>query len=159
VRRLAPLVAAVALVGCGGHEQPVPPGAIAVVGDRVVTRAEFDHELARARRANTSRTPERELRGAVVRLLVDRTQLENEAARAGVVVSPAQVDARLHNLKRTIFGGDESRFRAQLRRTGMIEADFRAAIRYELLADALRGKQVKRSRVVYAAGFEPSGQP
>jgi SurA-like N-terminal domain len=159
VRRVAPLVAALALSGCGGHEQSVPPGAIAVVGDRAVTRAEFDHELARARRANTDSTPERQLRDAVVRLLVDRAQLESEAARAGVVVSPAQVDARLRRLKQTTFGGDESRYRAQLRRTGMTEADVRAAIRAELLTAALRGRDTKPSKVVYAPGFGPSGEP
>ena len=159
MRRLAQLAAVVALAGCGGHEQSVPPGAIAVVGDRAVTRADFDHELARARRANTGQTPERQLRDTVVRLLVDRAQLEDEAERAGVVVSTAQVDAGLRRLVQTTFGSDESRYRAQLRRTGITEADVRAAIRTQLLVAALRGKDAKPAKVVYAPGFEPAGTP
>jgi hypothetical protein len=159
VRRLAPLAAVLALAGCGGHERSVPPGAIAAVGDRAVTRAEFDHELARARSASTGRIPERQMRDAVVRLLVDRARLEDEAERAGVSVSSAQVEARIRRLRQTAFGGDESRYRAQLRRTGMTEADVRRAIRTELLAAALRGKDATPPEVVYAPGFEPSGEP
>jgi len=40
----------------------------------------------------------------------------------------------------------------------MTEADVRRAIRTELLAAALRGKDAKPAQVVYAPGFEPSGE-
>jgi SurA-like N-terminal domain len=154
VRRLAPLVAALALAGCGGHERPVPPGAIAVVGNRPVTRAAFDHELSRAHRADPTAPCARE---TVVRLLVDRARLEVEAGEEGIEIPPAVLDARLRRLKQTTFGGDEARYRAQLRRAGMTEADVRTAIRTQLLAAALRGRHPKPPKVVYAQGFEPSG--
>jgi hypothetical protein len=41
----------------------------------------------------------------------------------------------------------------------MTEADVRSTIRIELLAAALRGKDVEPAKVVYAPGFEPGGEP
>src|SRR5207244_2905104 len=56
VRRAAALLAlAVLAAGCGHHARAVPPGAIAVVGDRAISRADFDAELARAQRAYGAR--------------------------------------------------------------------------------------------------------
>jgi hypothetical protein len=169
VKRLAPLLAVVALAGCGGHTaESVPPTAIAVVGDRVVTRVAFARELARTRRAYDAggRTfPARgtpafeQLRDSVVRLLVDRARLEVEARRAGVAIRPAQIEARLRRLKDTTFGGDQARYREQLRRAGMTDADVRQAIRTQLLAAALRGRERDEPKVHYASGFEPSGEP
>ncbi|HZO62363.1 MAG TPA: hypothetical protein VFB35_05225, partial [Gaiellaceae bacterium] len=81
-----------------------------------------------------------------------------EAQQAHVSVNPAQVDARLRALVRRSFGGDEQRFREQLRRTGTTEAEIRSAIRYELLAAALRrAPRGPLPDVAYAPGFEPTG--
>jgi hypothetical protein len=166
VRRLAPLLAVVALAGCGHSAETVPSGAIALVGDRTIPRAAFEAELTRARRAYAARgqafpargTPAYEqLKDAAVSLLVDRARLELEAQHAGVVIPATKVEARLRRLKRTTFGGDEARYRAQLRRAGMTDADVREAIRTQLLVAALPGKRTRPARVVYARGFEPTG--
>jgi hypothetical protein len=166
MRRLTLVALVLVVAGCGGHEQSVPPGAIAVVGDRAITRADFDAELARARRAYSARgrpfpeagTPAHEqLKDAAVRVLVDRAQLELDAQHAGIVVTAAQIDRRLRRFKQRTFGGDESHYRDQLRRTGLTEADVRRAIRAELLAAALGGVASRPANVVYAPGFEPSG--
>lgn len=168
MRRLAPLLAVVVLVGCGHSAETVPSGAIAVVGDRTIPRAAFDAELTRARRAYAARgqafpargTPAYEqVKDAAVRLLVDRARLELEAQDAGVVIPATKVEAHLRRLKRTTFGGDEARYHAQLRRTGMTDADVREAIRTQLLVAALRGMHTRPPRVVYAPGFEPPGGP
>ncbi|HZT45755.1 MAG TPA: SurA N-terminal domain-containing protein [Gaiellaceae bacterium] len=162
------LVVVLVAAACGGeHAGTVPPGAIARVGDRAIPRAAFDAELARSRRAYAARGQQfpkagtaayRRLRDSVVDLLVDRARLELAARRARVSVTPAQVDARLRALVRRSFGGDPQRFREQLRRTGTTEAEVRAAIRYELLAGALRGAPPPSPPdVTYAPGFEPTG--
>lgn len=165
LRRLAPLLVVAALAGCGGHSaQKVPPGAIAVVGDRAVPRAALDAELVRSRRAYQARgqafpargtTAYRRLEDAAVRLVVDRARLEVEAKRAGIVIPDSRVDAGLRRLRDTTFGGDVARYRAQLAMTGMTDADVREAIRTQLLADALRGRHIQPAAVVYAPGFEP----
>jgi SurA-like N-terminal domain len=169
VRRLVPLLVVVAVAGCGGHNAPaVPAGAIAVVGDHAIPRAALDSELARAKRAYRARGQAfparatqayRQLEDAAVRVLVDRVRLEVEAQRAGIAVPEARVDERLSRLKQTAFGGDQKRYRAQLRSTGMTEADVREAIRTQLLADALKDRRAKPPRVAYAPEFEPSDRP
>jgi SurA-like protein len=169
VRRLFVLAAlAVLAAGCAHHPRSVPPRAIALVGDRAISRADFDAEVARARRAYAARgqafpkpgTPGYEqLRDSAARLLVDRAALEIEARQARIAVDPVQVEARLRRFKQVTFGGVEARYRERLRQTGMTEADVRAAIRAELLAAALRGVHTTPPKVVYAPGFEPSGRP
>ena len=162
-----PLAAAVVLAACGGESRPVPPGAVALVGDRAVTRAALDLELAHVRRVYALEQKSfpargtgayREIQDNVVRLLVDRARLEVEAAREGVSVTDAQVEARLMRIKQSAFGGDEERYRAQLLRTGTTDAGrARGDPGIALLSDALVGKHPKAPRVEYAAGFEPAG--
>ena len=169
MRRLLLLLAVVPVAAGCGHSAPrVPPSAIALVGDRAVSRAAFDAELTRARRAYASRGqsfPKRgtaayeQLKDSVVRLLVDRAQLEIAAKRSRIVIALAEIEARLRRFKQSAFGGDEARYRKQLRETGMTDADIRAAIRAELLAAALRksasGGHPQPAKVVYAPGFAP----
>ena len=169
MRRLFVLAAlAVLAAGCAHHVRSVPAGAIALVGDRTISRADLDAELARARRAYAVRgrafpkpgTPAYEqLKDSAARLLVDRAALEIEARQARIAVDPVQVETRFRRFKQVTFGGDEARYRERLRRTGMTEADVREAIRAELLAAALRSVHATPPRVLYAPGFEPSGRP
>jgi hypothetical protein len=172
VRRLLVLLAFVPVAAGCGHSAPrVPPSAIALVGDRAVSRAEFNAELGRGRPACAvpgERVPKnrteayQELKDSVVRLLVDRAQLEIEAKRSRIVIGPAEIEARFRRFKQSAFGGNEARYRDQLRATGMTDADVRAAIRAELLAAALRktasGGHPQLAKVVYAPGFAPRDQ-
>lgn len=170
MRRIA-LVAALLVVaaGCGHDRATVPPGAIAVVGDRAVPRSALDAQIAQSRRAYAARGQAfpklgtdayRRLRDDAVRLLVDRTQLELAAQKLGIVIRPDQVDARLRKLKQTAFGGSEARYRARLRAVGMTNADVRRATRDELLVAALQRANPsaleKVLPVSYATGLAPA---
>ncbi len=90
MRRLVALAAVVVLAACGGESRAVPPGAVALVGDRAVTRAALGRELAHVRRVYAREQKPfpaqgtaayREIQDNVMRLLVDRARLEVEAAR------------------------------------------------------------------------------
>lgn len=168
MRRAALLAAVVVLAGCGGGSSGVPASAIAVVGDHAVSRAELSAELDRARRTYEAAgrafpargTPEyARLRDATVRLLVSRAELELEAERLGIRITPAQIERRLAAFKRTAFGGSETRYRERLRELRTTDAEVRAGIRWELLAEGLRthgGAVPKPAHVRYAPGFAPS---
>jgi len=170
VKRAALLGALIVVAaGCGQDRVTVPPGAIAVVGDRPVPRSVLDAQLAQSRRAYAARGQEfpkpgtdayRRLRDNAVRLVVERIQLELAAQKLGLVIRPDQVDARVQRFKLTTFGGSEARYRARLRTIGMTDADVRRATRDELLVAALEKKKPSALRkllpVSYAKGFAPA---
>jgi hypothetical protein len=155
--------------GSDSHSQPaVPPGAIAVVGDRPVSRAALDAELARSRRAYAAQgkafparrtAAYRRLRAIAIRLVTERAQMELWAEARGIRITAADVDRRLRQVRRA--GGllDDERWHEALRREGLSEADVRANVRALVVAAALRPppKDVtKRPRIVYATGYAPS---
>ena len=150
MKQAAALALVLVATGCGQHARKVPPGAVALVGDHPISRAALEAELARAPRPLA-----RTVRDAALQVLVDHERLEIEATQAHVSVDPTQVEARLRAFKRSAFGGDEARFREQLRRTGLTEADVRDDIRWQLLAAALRGVHTTPPEVIYSPGYEP----
>jgi hypothetical protein len=150
VKRAAAVALVLLATGCGGSARKVPPDAVALVGDRPITRAALAAELARA-----DAEPTKAVRDAALAVLVDHARLELEALKAHISVSPKKVDARLRAYKKSTFAGDDARFRAELRREGMTEAGVRDDIRWQLLADALRGEHVQAPDVTYAPGYEP----
>lgn len=152
MRRAVVLVLVLLATGCGDHAKKVPSGAVALVGHHPITRAALEAELARARR-NGPVT--KAVRAAALEVLIDHERLQIEAEAAHVSVDPTQVDARLRVFKRNAFGGDEARYREQLKRTGLTEADVRDDIRWQLLADALRDEHVQAPEVTYAPGYGP----
>ena len=91
---LAPLALATPLAGGCGHDAPlVPRSAIAVVGDRTITRTEFEALIAQARDSYRNRKQAfpaentrayGNLKSLAVRLLVERAQLEQKAPGLGV---------------------------------------------------------------------------
>lgn len=169
MKRVALLATVVVVAaGCGHDSATVPAGAIALVGGRPVPRSALDTVLAQSRRAYAAHGQAfpkqgtdayRKLQDNAVRLLVDRTRLELAAQKLGIVIRPAQVDARLRRLKQSAFGGSEVRYRARLRATGMTDDNLRQAIRDDLLVTALQKADPsvlkKPLSVSYAKGFAP----
>ena len=156
------------LVGCG-NEAGIPPSAIAVVGGRERTsRKALAAQIDQARRSYEAAgrpfpapgTPAYEhLRAITVRLLVERAELDIQADRLGIAITPAQIDARLSRLKHNAFDGKERLYRQRLREQRTTDAEVRAGIRDQLLAAALRAagaETPKPLNVRYANGFAPS---
>ena len=160
------LLAVLTLAGCG-NEAGVPPSAIAVVGGRPVSRAAFAAQIDQARRSHAASgrtfpapgTPGYEyLKAIAVRILVERAELDIQADRLGIAITPAQIEARLGRFKQSAFRGSERLYRQRLREQRTTDAEVRAGIRDELLAAALRnaGAEVpKPLKVRYAKGFAP----
>jgi parvulin-like peptidyl-prolyl isomerase len=144
---LAPLALASPLAaGCGHDSPPVPKSAVALVGDKAVTRAQFDALMMQARRSyagqgrpfpNAGTPAYADLKAVAMRLLVEQAELEQKAPALGVAVDRRDVDARRELLIEQSFGGSEARYRARLRQEGMTDTQVRVALRAQLLSDAV----------------------
>ncbi len=144
LRLLFVLLAVASLAaGCGHGQRKVPASAIAVVGDRTITRADFAELMSQARASHArSGTPfpavgtaaYADLRATAVRLLVERAVLEQKAPGLGVTISAEQVETARRRFVEDTFGGSEKRYRARLRVERMTDEQVRSALRAQLLS-------------------------
>lgn len=165
--RLIALVAALALglglAACGGEDgddaAEVPAGAIAVVGDREIAKAEYDRLLAQAEKTYEAReqefpqagTPEfAQLRNAIVRSLVEQAQFEIAAGELDVQVTDADVDKRLDELKEQFFEGNQERYEAELEKQGLTDAQVRKDVRTRILSERIFEQVTKDVQVTEA---------
>ena len=152
------LLAALAavLAACGGGGGDVPNDAVAQVGDRTITQAQFDALLQQAKRSYVSQkrefpkagTPEYQtLKNQAVQYLVQRVEFAQEADKLGVEVSDKDVDKRLGEIKKQYFGGSESRYKKQLKQQGLDEDQVRDDIRANLVSEKLFAKVTDKVKV------------
>jgi parvulin-like peptidyl-prolyl isomerase len=130
----------------GSGEATVPEGAIAVVGKDEIsrrdlgafwrqTRASFALQGRPFPRQGTA--PYAALRRRAVAFLVEQTLYEQEAGRRKIEPSDREVTERLALVKRDLFGANERRYRAELRRRGLSERDVRETLRGQLIRQRL----------------------
>src|SRR5919108_133211 len=150
------LAVALAAAGCGGGDESrpdVPQGAIAIVGEQAITRAESDRLIKQAE-ANfkaqdqefpPAGTPEYEnLKSSIVRSLVEEAQWAQEAREMGIEVTDQEVTKRLTELKEQFFQGEEAKYEEELERQGLTDQQVRDEIRSRVLSEKIY-KAVTRS--------------
>ena len=136
------------VAGCGGNDGPgeVPSDAVAVVGDRTITKTDFDTVLEQARRGYKQQqrpfpkpgSPEYEqLKRQILQFLVQRSQFEQKAEDLDVQVSDKQVDTRLKQVKQQYFQGNQKRYEQQLKQQGLSEDQLRRDLRAQLLSEEI----------------------
>jgi parvulin-like peptidyl-prolyl isomerase len=157
---LLALVTAFALVACGGggdsSAPDVPPGAIAVVGDKTVTKQEFDQVMAQQKTAAENKnqtfpavgTPEWEaVKSGVVKGLVEEREWELEAQSMGIKVTDDEVDQQLTALKQQFFYGDEAKYQAELAKQGLTDEQVRNELRTRVLSNKIYTAVTKKVTV------------
>jgi len=153
--RIIALFAALALgaaaAGCGGggddeNSTDVPADAIAVVGDREISKTEYDRLLAQAQKTFEAReqefpeagTPEfAQLRNALVANLVEQAEYEIAAEELDVEVTEKELDTRLEELKAQYFEGNEDAYKEELEKQGLTEEQVRKDLRSRMLAEKI----------------------
>ena len=142
---LAALAAVLAACGGGGNDT-APSGSVAQVGDQTISQAQFDALLAQAKRSYESQkrkfpaagTPEYQtLKNQAVSYLVQRVEFAQEADDMGVEVSDKDVDKRLAEIKKQYFGNSESKYKKQLKQSGLSDEQVREDVRANLISDKL----------------------
>ena len=144
---LLALVASLTLVACGGSSSAdVPSGAIAVVGDKPITKAEFDQLMEQQKKAAESKgqtfpqagTPEYEtVKATVVKGLVELREWELEGAAMGIKVTDQEIETQLKQLKQQYGLTDEQKYQAQLAKLGVTDAQVRDQLRTRILSNKI----------------------
>jgi foldase protein PrsA len=139
-------LAALALAACGGGDDEVPSDAVAIVAGEPIAKTEFDALMRRAeagakaqgRKFPDAGTPEyAQLKRQALEILTQREEYEQEAEDLGIEVKDGDVDKRLEQLKKQYFAGNNKRYKAQLKESGLVENDLRQDIRSQLIAEKI----------------------
>ncbi len=141
--------------GCGGDDS-VPKDAVAVVDGEKIARSDYQAIVDQARK--TYKTQKRDfpkagsqefqaLKNEVVQFLVQRVELEQEAKDLDIEVTEKQVDARLEQIKKQYFGGDDKKYQKQLSDQGLSDKQVRGDIRSQIISEELTKKVTAEVKV------------
>jgi parvulin-like peptidyl-prolyl isomerase len=150
------LVASLAACGGGGT---VPASAIAIVDGQQIPLTQFNSLLQQALKQSASNgqpppTPGSpqyaQIRNQVVAYLVQVTELEQQAKKEGVSVTPQDVDKYFANLAKTKFQGSMTKLVQALKLQGLTVEEAKQQLYVNLLAQKLHDKVSKAATVTDA---------
>ena len=138
-----------AACGTSNDSANVPPDSVAVVGDKAITKSQFDDLVTYAKRSYATQkrpfpkvgTPEYvQIRDQALALLVQRAQFEVKAKELGVDVSDEAVDKRIDEYIKERHKGNRKAFEAELKQQGLSDAQARDIIRGNLVQEGIYKK-------------------
>jgi peptidyl-prolyl cis-trans isomerase C len=145
-----------AACGTSSDSGDVPQNSVAVVGNKTITKAEFDDLVNYAKRSYDAQkrpfpkvgTQEyAQIRDQAVRFLVQRAQFEVKADDLGVNVSDQEVDKRIDQYKKERHGGSDKKFQAELKAQGLSEEQARDIIRANLVQEGIYKKVTSEAKI------------
>jgi parvulin-like peptidyl-prolyl isomerase len=158
---LLALIAVLALAACGGGSSSadVPDGAIAVVGEKTITKDQFDAFMEQQKKVAESKkqdfpaagTPEYQaVKDNVVKGLVERQEWELEAEAMGIKVTDQEIETQLNQQKEQYGLTDEQKYQAELAKAGITDAQVRDQVRIDILTNKLAEAVTKNVAVTDA---------
>ena len=159
----AALLAAVVLVlaACGGGTSTAKLGKtdVAVVGGTQISKSEFDDLMATAKESFKSQgrafpkqgtTEYSTLKTQAITLLVQQAEREEKAKSLGISITDKQIQTRLEQIKKQYFSGSEKKYKDQLAKQGLTDAQVKRDIKAQLVSEALFNKVTKDAKVTTA---------
>jgi len=161
MRRLSVILSCAALVllvaACGGGSGAgdVPSDGVAVVGDKTITKEQWDALMAQTRR-NFAATKKKfpavgtvelaSLKSNATQFLIQSSEYQQEADNLHVDVSDKDIDARLDQIKAQYYGNPpgqpkaskaemEKRYQAALKQQGFTDEEVRSGIKLQLIRE------------------------
>ncbi len=150
------VTAAVFAAGCGTSKKSVSANDVAVVGDCVISKEQFNRLLDQARKSyKTNKQPFPEpgteqytaLRKQAMQFLVQRCEFDQKASDLGVKISNGDVDKQLATIKAQYFGKGgkcdatcEKKYQAQIKKQGLSEEQVREDVRASVVQNKLYTK-------------------
>lgn len=134
-------------VACGGNE--VPAGAVAAVGDGVVTQEQFDQIIAQAKAQYASQegapefpkegTPQyKQLVASIISYLVQNELIAQKAEELDVKVSEKELDERLAQIEQSV--GGKKKFEKLLKEQNVTIEQLTEQVKSQMLTDAVKAK-------------------
>jgi foldase protein PrsA len=153
------LVLAVAACGSGGPRN-VPSDAVAVVGDKTITKSAWDQLIEQTKqnyKATNHTFPKAgsvelaNLRSNATQFLINASEYQQEADKMGIKVTDADVQARLDQIKKQFYasqtGGKpasksqiEKRYQQALKQQGFTDEEVRNGIKITLYRERVQKK-------------------
>ena len=149
-------LASIGLAGCGGGDKDVPADAVAVVDGQEIAKSDYEALIAQAKKSYKNQKRDfpaagsqefQTLRNQAVQFLVQREQFEQKAKDLDVQVTDKQVDARLEQIQKQYFGGDQKKFEKQLKQQGITEKQVRNDIRAQIVSEKIFAKVTSDAKV------------
>ena len=158
---LLPLLALSAVLaacggGGGGSAAKLAAGDVAVVGSEHISSGDFAAMMASAQASYKQQgqafpkqgtSGYQAIKSQAVTLLVQRAERDDEAKSEGVVVTNADVEKRLKQIKKQYFKGNEKEYEKQLKKAKLTDATFRKDIKQQLVEEKLYAKLTKGVKV------------
>jgi foldase protein PrsA len=151
-----PLVLLAAACGGGGGGGSVSKEDVAVVGDDHITRETLDRRMGQAKcsydlqKRTFPKAGSAEFQAVqqqILQNLVQRAELAQKAPTLGVTVTDAQVEKQLKQIKKQYFGGSEQRYKAELKRQCVTDAEVKQDVRANVLSDSIYKKVTADAKV------------
>ena len=156
---LLALIAVLALAACGGggsSSADVPEGAIAVVGDKTVTKEEFDTLIEQQKKSAEAQKQDfpapgtaqyEALKAADVKGLVEQKETELEAEAMGIQVTDQEIETQLNQVKEQNGLTDEQKYQAELAKAGITDSQVRDQVRFSILTNKIYEAVTKKVTV------------
>jgi parvulin-like peptidyl-prolyl isomerase len=142
--------------GCGGDSRDVPAGAVAVVGDADITKAEFDALMNRARSAYKGQKRDfpkvgtaeyKTLQNQAVQYLVQQEKYRQAADELDIKIEEKEINARLEQVKKQYFGASQKEYEKNLKAQGLTEDQVRREIENQLISEKIYEKVTEEVKV------------
>ena len=137
---------AAVLAGCGGGGGSVPSNAVAKVGDQTITQDQYNALIDQAKRSYKTQkrsfpavgSPEYQtLKNQAVQYLVQRAEFAQEAKDLGITISDKEIADRLKQIKKQYFGNSEQKYKTQLKKQGLTDAQVRDDVQAQLVSEQI----------------------
>jgi parvulin-like peptidyl-prolyl isomerase len=140
------------VVACGDSSSAssAPKGSVAVVNGQQVSQAQFDDLMQQYIRgtftANHQAAPKKGSQEydtavqKVVQYLVQKTELEQQAKKLGVTVTPKDIDDGIKKDVEQYFGGSRTKLLAAMKKQGVSMKQFRETVAFSVLQTKLVNK-------------------
>jgi parvulin-like peptidyl-prolyl isomerase len=142
------LVIAALAVWSAACNSALPDGAVAKVGETLITAAQFDAAVAKEAAAygiTEKDYPDiyKQLQTYVAQNLVANELAAQEATKLGLSVTDADVQTELDNYVASYYSGDQTALETELTAGGLTLDDFKTEIKDGLLRDKVKAEVVK----------------